>query len=222
MRILVIEDDKATSAFIKRGLGEEGFAIDVAFTGEEGLHLAEVNSYDLIVLDIILPGTNGFEVCRILRDRKVALPILMLTGKQDITDRVTGLNSGADDYLIKPFAFDELVARVRALLRRVERTIPSVLQVGSLVMNISTRQVMFKQTPANFTPKEYAILEYLMRYHGTVVTRSTLEQHIWNQEFESTSNLVDVYIKRIRHKIGEEGESLIQTVRGVGYRLASI
>ncbi len=222
MRILIIEDDKRTGDFIKRGLEEEGFAVDTALSGEEGLRLVAAVSYDLIILDIMLPGKDGYEVCRILRDEKIDVPILMLTGKQEVVDRVTGLNSGADDYLLKPFAFDELVARVRALLRRVKQTVPAILQVGPLIMNIATRQVTFRQTPVELTAKEYAILEYLMRHPDTVVTRVVLEQHVWNQEFESTSNLVDVNINRIRHKIGPEGEALIQSIRGAGYRLVTL
>ncbi len=222
MRILVIEDDKRTAAFIKRGLEEENFAIDAVLSGEEGLQLTETNNYDLIMLDINLPEKDGFEVCRILREQKVTTPILMLTGRHDVTDRVNGLNSGADDYLIKPFAFDELVARIRALLRREKQIIPSVLQAGLLVMNTVTRQVTFNQERLDLTAKEYAILEYLMRHPDVVVTRTILEQHIWNQEFESTSNLVDVYIKRVRSKIGKDGEGLIQTVRGAGYLLVTI
>jgi DNA-binding response OmpR family regulator len=222
MRILVIEDEKQLADIIKRGLAEEGYAVDSAYTGEEGETFAEGVPYDLIILDIILPRKNGLEVCQNLRQNKIKTPVLMLTAKDSIGDKVKGLDSGADDYMVKPFAFAELYARVRALLRREENILPQKLRINDLVLDISTRQVVRGQRKIELTAKEYAILEYLMRHPNIVITRLMLEQHIWNLEFDSTSNLVDVFIRRLRLKIDEgEKDSLIQTVKGAGYRMVS-
>jgi DNA-binding response OmpR family regulator len=220
MRILVVDDDRRLCAIIKRGLLEEGYAVDLAYDGEEGEYLAEVNPYDVIILDIMLPQKDGIEVCRELRAKKVNTPILMLTAKDAVEDRVTGLDMGADDYLVKPFAFSELLARVRALLRREGRSKSPELRVGDLVLNTLTRQVWRGQRPVELTTKEYVILEYFMRHPNMVVTRTMIEEHAWDYDFDSLSNLVDVYIRRLRRKIDNEGEdSPIQTVRGAGYRL---
>ena len=219
MKILVIEDSRATSDFIKRGLDEEGFAVDTAFTGEEGLELARTFDYDLVLLDVMLPGKNGFEVCESLRQYKAHIPILMLTGKIEVEDRVHGLNSGADDYLVKPFSFGELVARIHALTRRAGQPVHTELKAGPLVMNTSSRKVTFKGQNIELTNKEYALLEFLLLHPGMLVTRVMLEQTIWNQEFDGNTNLIDVYIRRLRNKMGQDGEGLIQTVRGAGYRL---
>ena len=220
MRILIVEDEQNLARIIQRGLTEEGYAVDTAFTGEDGEMLAESIPYDIILLDIMLPGKDGIEVCRSLRQKKIKTPILMLTAKDSIGDRVKGLDSGADDYLVKPFAFEELYARVRALLRREENLLPQKLQVGDLVMDAGTRQVMRGDRKIELTGKEFAILEFLMRHPNLVITRVMLEQHIWNLELDSTSNLVDVFIRRLRKKIDEgEKKSLIQTVKGAGYRL---
>ena len=222
MKILLVEDDRATGSFIKRGLEEEGFVIDTTLTGEAGLQSAQSYSYDLFILDIMLPGIGGLEVCRILRQANKYIPILMLTGKREVADRVQGLNSGADDYLIKPFAFEELVARIRALARRAKQPVHSELRTGSLIMDITTRKVTFNGVGIELTNKEYAVLEFLMLNHDVVVTRTTLQQHIWNQDFEGNSNMIDVYIQRLRNKLGKDGEALIQTARGAGYRLVKI
>jgi len=220
MRILVVDDDRRLCAVIKRGLLEEAYAVDLAYDGEEGAYLAEVNPYDLIVLDIMLPNKDGIQVCRELRAKKVNTPILMLTAKDTVEDRVNGLDTGADDYLVKPFAFNELLARVRALLRREGMSKSPELRVGDLTLNTLTRQVWRGQRPIELTTKEYVILEYLMRHPNVVVTRTMIEEHAWDYDFDSLSNLVDVYIRRLRRKIDSEGEdSLIQTVRGAGYRL---
>ncbi len=219
MRVLIVEDDKQLSDLIKRGLSEEGYAVDAAHDGEEGEYLANSIPYDMIVLDIILPKKDGTDVCLALRRNKIKTPILMLTCKDSIEDKVKGLDSGADDYLAKPFAFEELFARVRALLRR-EGNVISKLQARDLMMDITTRQVWKGEQPVELSSKEYAILEYFMRHPNAVITRTMLEQHIWNLDIESTSNLVDVYIRRLRRKIDKgEADSLIQTVRGAGYRL---
>jgi DNA-binding response OmpR family regulator len=220
MRILVVDDDRRLCAVIKRGLLEEAYAVDLAYDGEEGEYLAEVNPYDLIILDIMLPNKDGIEVCHELRAKKVTTPILMLTAKDTVEDRVRGLDTGADDYLVKPFAFNELLARVRALLRREGMLKSPELRVGDLTLNTLTRQVWRGQRPIELTTKEYVILEYFMRHPNVVVTRTMIEEHAWDYDFDSLSNLVDVYIRRLRRKIDSEGEdSLIQTVRGAGYRL---
>jgi len=220
MRILVVDDDRRLCAVIKRGLLEEAYAVDLAYEGEEGAYLAEVNPYDLIILDIMLPNKDGIQVCRELRAKKVNTPILMLTAKDTVEDRVKGLDTGADDYLVKPFAFSELLARVRALLRREGMLKSPELRVGDLILNTLTRQVWRGQRPIELTTKEYVILEYLMRHPNAVVTRTMIEEHAWDYDFDSLSNLVDVYIRRLRRKIDDEkDDGLIQTVRGAGYRL---
>jgi heavy metal response regulator len=220
MRILVVDDDRRLCAVIKRGLLEEAYAVDLAYDGEEGAYLAEVNPYDLIILDIMLPNKDGIQVCRDLRAKKVNTPILMLTAKDTVEDRVKGLDTGADDYLVKPFAFNELLARVRALLRREGMSKSPELRVGDLTLNTLTRQVWRGQRPIELTTKEYVILEYLMRHPNVVVTRTMIEEHAWDYDFDSLSNLVDVYIRRLRRKIDDEkDDGLIQTVRGAGYRL---
>jgi len=222
MRILVVEDEKALAHMIRRGLTEEGYAVDIAYDGEEGEYLAEVVPYDLIILDIILPKKDGFEICLGLRQKRVNTRILILTCKDSVSDRVRGLDSGADDYLVKPFNFNELSARIRALLRReVTRGLP-VLQVGNLSLNTLTREVKRGQRDIKLTTKEYSILEYFMRNPNVVITRRMIEDHAWNLSLDSESNLIEVYIRRLREKIDEEGEeSLIETVRGAGYRLST-
>ena len=220
MRILIVDDDRRLCAIIKRGLLEEAYAVDLAYDGEEGEYLAEVNPYDLIILDIMLPNKDGIEVCHELRAKKINTPILMLTAKDTVEDRVRGLDTGADDYLVKPFAFNELLARVRALLRREAMSKSPELRVGDLTLNTLTRQVWRGQRPIELTTKEYVILEYFMRHPNVIVTRTMIEEHAWDYDFDSLSNLVDVYIRRLRRKIDNEREdSLIQTVRGAGYRL---
>jgi DNA-binding response OmpR family regulator len=220
MRILVVDDDRRLCAIIKRGFLEEAYAVDLAYDGDEGEYFAEVNPYDLIILDIMLPCKDGIQVCHELRTKKINTPILMLTAKDSVEDRVRGLDTGADDYLVKPFAFNELLARVRALLRREGMSKSPELRVGDLILNTLSRQVWRGQRPVELTTKEYVILEYFMRHPNVVVTRTMLEEHAWDYDFDSLSNLIDVYVRRLRRKIDNEGEdSLIQTVRGAGYRL---
>jgi len=220
MRILVVDDDRRLCGIIKRGLMEEAYAVDVAYDGEEGEYMAEVDPYDLIILDIMMPRKDGIQVCRELRTKKINTPILMLTAKDAIEDRVQGLDAGADDYMVKPFAFNELLARVRALLRREGMFKSPELSSGELILNTLTRQVQRGQDIIDLTTKEYAILEYFMRHPNMVITRTMLEEHVWSYDFDSMSNLIDVYIRRLRSKIdGERNDSLIQTVRGAGYRL---
>lgn len=220
MRILVVDDDRRLCGIIKRGLLEEAYAVDVAYDGEEGEYMAETNPYDLIILDVMMPKKDGIEVCRELRSKGVNSPIMMLTAKDSVEDRVKGLDAGADDYMVKPFAFNELLARVRALLRREGMFKTPELRAGDLVLNTLNRQVQRGKNTIDLTAKEYAVLEFLMRHPNMVITRTMLEEHVWDYDFDSVSNLVDVYIKRLRQKLEIEGESsLIQTVRGAGYRL---
>ena len=220
MRVLVVDDDRRLSSVVRRGLIEEGYAVDVAYEGEGGQYLAEINPYDLIVLDILMPEKDGITVCRELRAKRVNTPILMLTARDAVQDRVRGLDAGADDYLVKPFAFSELLARVRALLRREGVSRSPEIQVGDLTLNTLTREVWRGDRPVELTTKEYVIFEYFMRHPNVVVTRTMIEEHAWDYDFDSMSNLVDVYIRRLRRKIGDgSGKGLIQTVRGAGYRL---
>ncbi|MBA7704655.1 Transcriptional regulatory protein TcrA [subsurface metagenome] len=220
MRILVADDDRRFTSIIKRGLLEEAYAVDVAYDGEESEYFAEEYSYDLIILDIMMPKKDGIEVCQELRAKNINTPILILTARDAVEDRVKGLDAGADDYLVKPFAFNELLARVRALLRREGTTRSPQLRVGDLVLNTLTREVWLRQKAIELTTKEYVILEYFMRHPNVVVTRRMLEEHAWDYDFDSLSNLIDVYIRRLRRKIDTEGgRSVIQTVRGAGYRL---
>jgi DNA-binding response OmpR family regulator len=220
MRILVADDDRRLTSIVKRGLMEEAYAVDVAYDGEESEYLAEINPYDLVILDIMMPKKDGIEVCRELRAKSVNTPILMLTARDAVEDRVKGLDAGADDYLVKPFAFNELLARVRALLRRNGVTRSPELKVGDLSLNTLTREVRRGERVVELTTKEYVILEYLMRHPNVVVTRRMLEEHAWDYDFDSLSNLIDVYIRRLRRKIDVGGDkSMIQTVRGAGYRL---
>ncbi len=223
MKILVIEDERRLSEIIQRGLAEEGYTVDAAVSGEDGEALAESHAYDAIILDIVLPGKDGIEVCRSLRRKNIATPVLMLTARGSVEDKVKGLDTGADDYLVKPFSFEELLARVRALLRREKVTAPARLQAGDLVMDTLTREVKRGHKSIELTPREYAILEYLMRHPGIVVTRTVLEEHTRGLDADSASNVTDVYIRRLRSRIDEgRKDSLIQTVRGAGYRLKAI
>jgi DNA-binding response OmpR family regulator len=219
MRILVVEDDRRLSSIIKRGLVEEGYAVDTVYDGEEGQYFAESTTYDLIILDIMLPKKDGLQVCRDLRVKKINAPILMLTARDTVEDKVIGLDAGADDYMVKPFAFNELLARIRALLRRESLVKTPKLQVGELEMDTLTREVLYKGKLIELTNKEYIILEYFMRHPNMVISRTMLENHAWDYEFDSISNLIDVYIRKLRRKIGGDGDSPIQTVRGAGYRL---
>jgi len=223
MRILVVDDDQKLCDVLKRGLEEETYAVDCVYNGDDGEYYAENSPYDLIILDIMLPKKSGIDVCRALRKKKIHTSILMLTAKDAVEDRVRGLDTGADDYLIKPFAFSELLARVRALLRRDGASKTSELNVGDLVLDTSTREVRWKQKPLDLTAKEYAILEYMMRHPNAVISRTMIEEHAWNYDFDSMSNLVDVFIRRIRLKIDpEQGKNIIQTIRGAGYRISAI
>lgn len=220
MRMLVVEDERKFAALLKRGLEERGYAVDVAHDGEEGLALAEMEPYDLIVLDVMLPRLDGREVCRRLRSQKRQMPILMLTARDTVDDRVAGLDSGADDYLVKPFAFPELLARVRALLRRNGPVRDPLLRVADLEVDTVTREVRRAGKPISLTSKEYAILEYFVRNANRVLTRTQIAQHVWDYDFVAMSNVVDVYVRYLRRKLGDDREPrLLETVRGVGYQL---
>ena len=220
MRALVVEDESKLAGLIRRGLVEEGYAADVAGTGEDALWMAEATPYDAIVLDVVLPGRSGIEVCRSLRDNGVWTPILMLTARDGVEDRVSGLDSGADDYLCKPFAFAELLARLRALTRRGPAERPAVLTVGSLRLDPATRGVWRRDVEIGLSAKEFALLETFMRRPGDVLTRLDLLEHAWDFAYESRSNVVDVYIRYLRAKVDKPfGVQSIETVRGVGYRL---
>ncbi len=220
MRILIVEDERRLSRIIRRGLLEESYSVDAVFDGEEAEYLAETTSYDLIVLDIMLPKKDGIAVCQSLRAKKVNIPILMLTAKDSVEDRVNGLDCGADDYLIKPFAFSELLARLRALLRREVPSKTPKIQVGDLVMDTMTREVWRGDRRVELTTKEYNILEYFLRHPNVVLTRTMIEENVWDYDCDTMSNVIDVYIRRLRSKLdGGENASLIQTLRGTGYRL---
>jgi DNA-binding response OmpR family regulator len=223
MRILIVEDERKISAYVKRGLKELGYAVDAAFTGQEALDLASTVSYDIIVLDILLPGIDGLSVCRRLRKRGLRVPILMLTARDAVDDRVAGLDAGADDYLIKPFAMKELSARLRALSRRGAGGAKSpVLKIADLSMDTTTRRVRRGDRAVELTAKEYAVLECLMREPDRVFTRTMIAEHVWNYDNYNESNVVDVYIRNLRRKIDDGADvKLIHTVRGTGYRLCA-
>ena len=221
MRILIVEDERTISAYIKRALEEQGYAVDAAYTGREALDWAGSAQYDAIVLDILLPEMDGITVCRELRVQGNRSPIIMLTARDTVDDRVAGLDAGADDYLVKPFALKELLARIRALTRRT-LDIPKspVLQIADLTLDTLTRRVKRGNKTIELTAKEYAILECLMREPDHVLTRTQIAEHVWNYDVFNHSNVVDVYIKNLRRKIDDHSESkLIHTVRGAGYRI---
>jgi two-component system OmpR family response regulator len=216
MRVLVVEDEPHMADVVRRGLTEHGFAVDVAETGVDGAWRATENDYDTIVLDIMLPDIDGFAVLEQLRAADCWAPVLMLTARDAVTDRVRGLDGGADDYLTKPFAFDELLARLRALSRRAPDPRPTILSVGDLTLDPATRIVRRGGRPIALTAKEYAVLEYLMRRPGQVHSRTDLIEHVWDVSFDADSNVVDVYIGYLRRKVGRNS---IETVRGMGYRM---
>lgn len=220
MRILVVEDEKKVANFVKKGLQEEGYAVDVVYNGRDGLNFATDQSYDLILLDIYLPGIDGLTILNKLRDMKVKTPVLLLTVRATIEDKVLGLNSGADDYLTKPFAFEELIARVRALLRRKRDADTTVIQVADLILDPVRRIVTRRGQVIVLTMKEFSLLEYFMRSAGRVLTRTMIIDHVWNYDFDTETNVIDVYINYLRKKIDAGHDvKLIHTVRGVGYIL---
>lgn len=218
MRLLIVEDEKKVAGFIKKGMEEETYAVDVAYDGEEGFHLAEVNQYDMIILDLMLPKMDGLEVLTRLRDKKVNTPILLLTAKDAVEDKVAGLNKGADDYLTKPFAFSELLARVRSLLRRGQVETKTELKVGDLNLDLVSHKVKRNSEEIELTGKEYSLLEYFMRNEGKVLTRTMIAEHVWDYNFDTFTNVIDVYVNHLRKKIDKKYPSkLLHTLRGIGY-----
>lgn len=220
MRILVVEDENKIGALIKRGLKEEGYAVDLAHDGIEGEFLASTNQYDLIILDVMLPKMDGISLCRSLRSKKVSIPIIMVTAKDSVADKVRGLDSGADDYITKPFAFEEMLARIRSLLRKRDNNLATKLAVGPLKIDLISHKVTRGGREISLTTKEYVLLEYLMRNPGSVITRTMIAQHVWDMNFDTDTNVIDVYINYLRKKIDDGfDKDLIHTVRGRGYIL---
>lgn len=222
MKILVVEDERKIANSIKKGLEYENYIVDIAYDGEEGMDLAFSVEYDLIILDRLLPKQEGLEVCRKLREQGIHTPILILTAKGQIEDRVEGLDAGADDYLVKPFAFSELFARVRALVRRPKNTVNPLLSLGDLVMNTKTFEVSRRGVVIRLSNKEFTLLEYLLRHQNQVLTKEKILDHVWNYDSDVLPNSVEVYIKHLRDKIDIPfvGSALIHTVRGFGYKIA--
>jgi two-component system OmpR family response regulator len=220
LRVLVVEDDAKLSRAVGRGLRAEGYAVDVADDGEAALMQAAVWEYDAIVLDVMLPRRDGFEVCRVLRERGCWAPVLMLTARGQVSDRIEGLDVGADDYLAKPFDFGELLARLRALTRRAPAERPSRLEVGDLVVDPAAHEVQRLGEPIRLTAREFSVLEFLARHAGEVVTRATLLEHVWDENYVGSTNIVDQYVGALRRKLEQPFDRpLIRTVRGVGFKL---
>ena len=222
MRLLLVEDEPDAAALLAKGLREESYAVDAAADGERALELAFVNDYDLIILDVMLPGRDGFEVCRELRAAGFASPVLMLTARDAVEDRINGLDTGADDYLTKPFDFDELLARVRALLRRGPALRPAVIRVADLMIDTRARRVSRGGAEIELTAKEYALLEYLARRAREVVSRADIAEHVWDESYDPFSKVIEVFIQRLRRKVDEgRAVKLIRTRRGEGYVLTA-
>ena len=222
LRILLVEDEPSAAHMLAKGLREHGYSVDLAGDGEEGIEKAHTNQYDLIVLDVVLPRKNGFEVCRELRSAGFSTPIFMLTARDDVGDRIAGLNLGADDYLTKPYEYQEMLARVRALLRRGPTQYFDVIEIGDLRIEMKTRRVTRAGRPIELTAKEYAILEYLARRKGEVVTREDLSEHAWDETYDPFSNVIEVYMLRLRKKIDAAHQAkLLRTRRGEGYVLTA-
>lgn len=222
MRVLVVEDERKIANALKRGLVQESFAVDVCLDGEEGLAMAVDEPYDIIILDRMLPGVDGLAICQKIREASINVPIIMLTAKDAIGDRVAGLNSGADDYLIKPFAFEELLARIRSLLRRPAEVSPSTLECDDLTLNTQTFEVKRSGRVISLTSKEFALLEYLIRNQNKVLTKDTIIGHVWDYDADILPNTVEVYVSYLRQKIDKafpERPPLMQTLRGFGYKL---
>lgn len=220
MKILVIEDEKKVASFIKKGLEEEYYTVDIALDGKNGIKLLKDNDYDLVILDLMLPYKDGFSIIKETRNEKITTPILILSAKDRIEDKVEGLDAGADDYLTKPFSFDELLARVRALLRRNEHEKSSLLKAGDLTLDTQTHKARRNNCDIELTPKEYSILEYLMKNKNKVVSRTRLSEHVYEINFDTGTNVIDVYINKLRNKLDKEfDQQLLFTVRSVGYMI---
>ncbi|HYO99082.1 MAG TPA: response regulator transcription factor [Pyrinomonadaceae bacterium] len=222
MRVLLVEDEQGAARMLAKGVRDESYAVDVAGDGETALTQAYLNDYDLIILDVMLPDKDGFEVCRELRANGSAVPILMLTARDAVEDRIEGLNTGADDYLVKPFDFEELLARARALLRRVPALLPEVIAVADLSINTQSQQVTRAGKPIELTTKEYALLEYLARHANEVVSRADIAEHVWDERYDPFSKVIEVFIQRLRRKLDDDQPvKLIRTRRGAGYILST-
>lgn len=222
MRLLLVEDEAKLAESLSRGLREKGYAVDTVADGDKAFTRISLHhiDYDLVILDLMLPGKDGLEICRTLREREITTPILILTARNEIDSKIHLLESGADDYMVKPFSFDELVARINAILRRPATSLPTVLTVGDLELNVNAQTASRGGKPLTMTLKEFSLLEYLMRRPGEVVSREDILSHLWDFNYESFSNVVDVHIKNLRRKIDEgKRESLLETIRGIGYRL---
>jgi DNA-binding response OmpR family regulator len=220
MRVLLVEDDVRIARFVAKGLREQSYAVDVATSGDDALYQAEINSYDLFILDVMIPGVDGFAVCRKIRESGIRAPILMLTARDAVDDRITGLDHGADDYLTKPFEFGELLARLRALLRRSTELRPPLITIEDLVLDTQGQRVSRAGRSVVVTTKEYALLEFLARNTGRVIGRAEIAEHVWDESFDPFSNLIEVYVNRLRKKIDTAGtEPLLHTRRGAGYFL---
>jgi len=224
MRVLLVEDEKRIANFVAKGLRENAFAVDVAETGEDALYQAEINTYDVIILDVMIPAPDGFKVCRELRDKGSQIPILMLTARDAVEDRIEGLDTGADDYLTKPFAFGELLARLRAILRRKEKAfLPSCITVADLEIDTKAQRAWRSGNEISFTTKEFTVLEYLARNAGKVIGREEISEHCWDETYDPFSNLIEVFINRLRKKIDSDGKTpLLHTRRGAGYVLGDL
>jgi DNA-binding response OmpR family regulator len=221
MRILLVEDEPDAARMLAKGLREHAYAVDLAGDGDTAIYQTSITDYDAIVLDVMLPGIDGLRVCRELRKRGSPIPVLMLTARDAVEDRIAGLDSGADDYLAKPFAFGELLARLRAVIRRGARPpVPDVIHVGDLRLDTAARQVQCGDRSLSLTAREYALLEYLAHHAGSVVSRADIAEHVWDEHYDPLSNVIDVYVQRLRRKVDLPGqESLIRTRRGEGYQL---
>ncbi len=220
MRVLIVEDDSKIRSFVRKGLEEQGFVVETSADGDQGLLLATSSAFDVVVLDIMLPGRDGLSILRALREKRNTVPVLLLTARSALGERVEGLEQGADDYLTKPFFMEELIARIHALVRRASGEQLSLLQAGDLVVNLITREVQRGEASIDLTKREFNLLELLMRSPGRVFTRTQILEHVWGYDFDPQTNVVDVYIRRVRKKIDPSSEeSMIETVRGVGYRL---
>lgn len=220
MKVLVIEDEKKIASFVRKGLEAQGFVVETSHNGDEGFLLATTRPYDAAILDIMLPGKDGLSILRNLRDRKISLPVILLTARSELNERLEGLNLGADDYLTKPFHIEELIARIHAVTRRAAGVSQSILSVSDLTMNLLTRKVMRNGQEIDLTTREFSLLEHLMRSPGRVLTRVEICESVWDYNFDPGTNLVDVYVQRLRKKIdGDAALKLIETIRGVGYRI---
>lgn len=223
MRILLVEDDRRIARFVAKGLREQAYAVDVVGDGDAAVYKLSINDYDAVILDVMIPGRDGFQVCRDLRAGEIAVPIIMLTARDTVQDRITGLDSGADDYLTKPFAVTELLARLRALLRRGHVVRPATISIADLVLDTGAQRATRSGRVLRLTTKEYALLEYLVREEGRIVSRTEIAEHVWDENFDPLTNLIDVHINRLRRKVDNGFSSkLIHTRRGVGYMVAAL